>query len=167
MIAALAGDIEQADITELAVDDPGGLDAAWAIRVQAGRDVGDRGAGLSRLGSRPIELQLHERIFARGGGPPDDILTATLGMPKNIISLCFQRAIDLRYGEGGVGARGQTPSRLVGRRRAIQRGWQTGQELVADDGNKGEGAYIGEKPPDNGGAFVGEAVERRMDFDRL
>ena len=67
---------------------PGGFQLARAVRVHPGGDVGDGGAGLIDFAARAIDFELGDRL-AVGAAPAEDVLAAALGMPEDLVSLCF------------------------------------------------------------------------------
>ena len=83
-----ADQAQQGHGAEFAVDEAGGLQLAHAARVHPGGDLGDRGPGMAEFAARAIDFELGDRLFV-GAAPAEDILAAALGMPENLVSLCF------------------------------------------------------------------------------
>src|SRR2546430_2365859 len=96
---------------ELAVDDPCGFQLTHAVAVHSRRDVGDGGAGLIELTARAVNLEFGDR-FLVGAAPAEDVLAASLGMPENLVNLCFILQIELADGEGRRRPAGRAPGFL-------------------------------------------------------
>ena len=68
----------------------------------------------ARFAARAVDFEFRDRLFALGR-PPQNVLAATLGMPEDLVSLCFSVQIELTGGESRISAGGQAPTRLGGR----------------------------------------------------
>src|SRR6266850_5016293 len=99
---------KQRDGAELAVDDSRRLQLARASRVHPCGKVAGRRADLIAFLTRTVDFEFGNRRAA-DAAPTEHVLAATLGMPKNFVSLCLTWENELAYRECGRCASGQAP----------------------------------------------------------
>jgi hypothetical protein len=87
-----------------------------------------------------------------------DVLAVALGMPKDLISLCFFGKIELTDGKRRVRARSRAPARSRGGGNGSA--WrQFVPQMDADDGKQGQSTYMENEMRQHAAAFVGQAVQ--------
>src|SRR5216683_6963065 len=145
---------------ELAVDDARRLRLAPVRRPYSCGYSSEGGPGSVEFTAGAIDFEFCNRLFALGR-PAKDVLSAALGMPEDLVSLCLFRQIELADGERGIRPPSRAPARF-GSRLARQARQQFVPEMDAGDGKQGQNPHIGKQTRQRAAAFVGEAGQRRM-----